>query len=289
MIGQEALSPLDGLAWWREHIVVLGVTLAVALLISAIGRRWARRLRKRARAAGDDAEGRRRRRSATIVGIVSTTGLVIAWFVFLLVVLDAIGVSVAPLLASAGVAGVALGFGAQSLVKDTISGMFIFIEGQYDVGDTVDLTTDTATVSGTIEFLNLRTTAIRQYDGSLSIVPNGTIQITNNRTRGWGRAVVDIRLALSEEAEQVRVMLEELFDEIADQPPLADWLRQRPEVLGVTQMTDVAQVLRVAAETVPSHRIDSERLLREKIVTRMGDRGVRVPPVTAMPGPQLGL
>ncbi len=288
MIGQDTtLTPLEA-AWWSQHAWGLGLTLLIALVVTVFGRRWSGRLRKRAKAAGDDAEGRRLRRTATVVGILAATALVIAWFVFMLVVLDAFGVSIAPLIAATGIAGVALGFGAQSLVKDTISGMFIFIEGQFDVGDTVDLTTDTATVSGTIESLNLRTTGIRQYDGSLSIVPNGTIQITNNRTRGWGRAVVDVRLALNEDAEQVRRMIEELVDEIGEQPPLADWLRQRPEVVGVTQMTDVAQVMRVSAETVPSHRIDTERLLRERIVARMSERGIKVPPVVAMPTTQPG-
>lgn len=280
MIGID--TPLEAV-WWEEHAWGLVLTLLIALVVTVAGRRWSGKLHRRAKAAGDDAEGRRLRRAATVVGIVATTVLVVAWFVFLLVLLDAFGVSIAPLIASAGIAGVALGFGAQSLVKDTISGMFIFLEGQFDVGDIVDLTTDTDTVSGTIERLNLRTTSVRQYDGSLSIIPNGTIQITNNRTRGWGRAVVDIRLALSEDAEQVRAVIEELFDQIVDAPPLADWLRERPEVLGITQMTDVAQVLRVSAETTPSHRGDTERLLREKIVARMTERGIKVPPVTAMP------
>ena len=276
-------TPLDGV-WWNDHAWGLGLTLLIAIVITIAGRRWSGRLRKRANAAGDDGMGRRLRRTATVVGIIATTGLVVAWFVFLLVLLDAFGVSIAPLIASAGIIGVALGFGAQTLVKDTISGMFIFLEAQYDVGDIVDLTTDTDTVSGTIERLNLRTTSVRQYDGSLSIIPNGTIQITNNRTRGWGRAVVDIRLALTVDADDVRRVIEALFDEIVDQPPLVEWLRDRPEVLGITQMTDVAQVLRISAETTPSHRVDTERLLREKIVARIADEGIKVPPVTAMPG-----
>ena len=267
--------------WWQDHGAALLVTLAIALVLTVVSRRWLRRFRKRAKAAGEDGEGRRMRRFATIAGIVAGTIVVIAWFVFTLTLLESLGVSIGPLIASAGIAGVALGFGAQTLVRDTISGLFIFIEGQYDVGDIVDLTTDVATVSGTIESLSLRTTAIRQYDGSLSIVPNGGIHITNNRTRGWGRAVVDLRVALSEDAETVRQVLEELFDEIEGTAPFDGWLRQRPQVLGVTQMTDVAQVIRVAAETVPSHRVDTERLLRERAVVRMGERGVKVPPVGA--------
>ena len=115
------------------------------------------------------------------------------------------------------------------------------------------------TVSGTVESLNLRTTAVRQYDGSLSTIPNGLIEVTNNRTRGWGRAVVDVRVALDEDPDRVRVVLEELFGEMQDEAPLDEWLRQPPAVLGVTQLTDTAQVIRIAAETMPSHRIDTER------------------------------
>ena len=123
-------------------------------------------------------------------------------------------------------------------------------------------------MSGTVETLNLRTTAVRQYDGSLSTVPNGLIEVTNNRTRGWGRAVVDVRVALDEEPDRVREVIEELFEEIREQPPLGEWLRQPPQFLGVTQLTDTAQVIRIAAETMPSHRVDTERLLRAKIVAR---------------------
>jgi small conductance mechanosensitive channel len=196
-------------------------------------------------------------------------------------VLKALGVDITPIIASAGIAGVALGFGAQSVVRDTLSGLFIFVEGQYDVGDTVDLTTSAGTVSGTIEALSLRTTAVRQYDGSLSMVPNGVIEITNNRTRGWGRAVVDVPVALDEDPDRVRRVLEELLDEIDGEPPFNEWLRQPPQVLGVAQLTDVAQVIRIAAETVPSHRVDTERLLRAKVLTRMSERSVKSPPITA--------
>jgi small conductance mechanosensitive channel len=195
--------------------------------------------------------------------------------------LKALGVDITPIIASAGIAGIALGFGAQTVVRDALSGLFIFIEGQYDVGDTVDLTTAAGSVSGTIEGLTLRTTAVRQYDGSLSMVPNGVIEITNNRTRGWGRAVVDVSVALDEDTDHVRDVLEELLDELDGQPPLNEWLRQPPQVLGVTQLTDVAQVIRIAAETVPSHRVDAERLLRAKVLARMGERSIKSPPVTA--------
>jgi small conductance mechanosensitive channel len=271
--------------WFEAHGWELAVTLAIAVVFTLVSRRWVHRYRRRARAGGDDAEGRRRRRTATVVGLFSSVFVVVAWAVFLLTLLKAMGVDITPILASAGIVGVALGFGAQSLVRDTISGLFIFLEGQFDVGDIVDLTTNAGTVSGTVETLNLRTSAVRQYDGSLSTIPNGLIEVTNNRTRGWGRAVVDVRVALDEDPDRVRETLEELFEQMRGQPPLDEWLRQPPTVLGVTQLTDTAQVIRIAAETMPSHRIDTERLLRARVVPRMAERGIKSPPVqSAQPG-----
>jgi len=286
VLGVQEFTPLSR-EWFVAYGWELAVTLVLAVVFTFVSRRWVRRYRRRAKAGGDDAEGRRRRRVATVVGLFSGVVVVVVWLVFLLTVLRDLGVDITPLIASAGIAGIALGFGAQALVRDTISGLFIFLEGQFDVGDIVDLTTSAGTVSGTVETLNLRTTAVRQYDGSLSTVPNGLIEVTNNRTRGWGRAVIDVRVALYEDPDRVRDGLEELFGEIQEQPPLGEWLRQPPQVLGVTQVTDTAQVIRVAAETMPSHRIDTERLLRAKILARLGERGIKTPPVTGVPQPPI--
>jgi small-conductance mechanosensitive channel len=279
MIGIE--TPFATAEWWRTYGWALGISLLIPLVISVVSRRWRRAVLQRSKKAGDDAEGRRLRRTTTVVGLLSGTIIVVAWFVFVLVLLAAVNVNIAPLIASAGIAGIALGFGAQTLVRDTISGLFIFVEGQFDVGDIVDLTTDVATVSGTVEALSIRTTAIRQFDGSVSTVPNGGIHITNNRTRGWGRAVVDVRVALDEDAERVREVMLDLFRELEAQPPLKEWLRQTPQVLGVTQLTDTAQVIRAVAETQPTHRVDAERLLRERIIGRFAERGIKVPPFVA--------
>jgi small conductance mechanosensitive channel len=273
-------------AWFQLHKWDLGVTIAVAVVLTIVARRWSRRYRRRTKGGGDDAESRRRRRVATVIGLLSGIVVVIAWFVFVLTLLKDLGVDITPIIASAGIAGIALGFGAQTIVRDSLSGLFIFIEGQFDVGDTVDLTISSGTVSGTVETLNLRTTAVRQYDGTLSTIPNGLIEVTNNRTRGWGRAVVDLPVSLEEDPDHVRAALEELVEEVAAQPPLDAWLRKPPQVLGVTQLTNVAQVIRIAAETEPSHRIDVERLLRAKVVARMSERGIKAPPVVpGMPRP----
>src|SRR5207237_313194 len=135
--------------------------------------------------------GRRRRRLTTVVSLAGGIVVVIAWLMVGLTILRGFNVSLGPLVLSAGIAGVALGFGAQTLVRDTISGLFIVLERQYDIGDVVDLETDGGLVSGTVEALSLRITSVRQFDGTLSIVPNGAVHVVRNQTRGCGRAIVD--------------------------------------------------------------------------------------------------
>ena len=247
--------------------------------------RYVRRYRRRAKETGDDVEGRRRRRLTTVVGLAGGIVVVIAWLMVGLTILRGFNVSLGPLVLSAGIAGVALGFGAQTLVRDTISGLFIVLERQYDIGDVVDLESEGGLLSGTVEALSLRITSVRQFDGTLSIVPNGAVHVVRNKTRGWGRAIVDVRVAVAEDAGRVRVVLEELLEQLSSEEPFETALRKNPQVLGVVQVTDAAQVIRVAAETEPSRRWEIERELRERISARIAERGIRVPPV---PMPQRG-
>ncbi|MGZ8583384.1 MAG: mechanosensitive ion channel family protein [Actinomycetota bacterium] len=266
--------------WWRDFGIRLGLAVVLALIATLLLRAWVQRCERRAQAEADDSmEGPRRRRLATIAGLISATLQVIIWITIGFFLLAEFGVPLGPLFASAGIAGVALGFGAQTLVKDTLAGLFIALEGQFDIGDVIDLQTEGGPVSGTIEGLTLRITSVRQYDGTLSIVPNGSIQVTSNKTRGWGRAIVDVRVALSEDPDRVRQALDDLLTELANEEPLRSWLREAPSVLGVVQLTDVAQVERVVAQTRPGNRLEAERFLRERITARITEQGIKVPPV----------
>jgi small conductance mechanosensitive channel len=271
--------------WWRDFGIRFGLAVVLALIATFLLRAWVRRCDRRAQDAADDSmEGPRRRRLATIAGLISATLQVIIWITIGFYLLAAFGVPLGPLFASAGIAGVALGFGAQTLVKDTLAGLFIALEGQFDIGDVIDLQTEGGPVSGTIEGLTLRITSVRQYDGTLSIVPNGSIQVTSNKTRGWGRAIVDLRVALSEDPDRVRQALDELLTELANEEPLRSWLREAPSVLGVVQLTDVAQVVRVVAQTRPGNRLEAERFLRERITARITEQGIKAPPVAGAVG-----
>jgi len=282
-------APAYSTEWWRDLAIELGLAIALALAITVALRVWVRRAERKANDAADDSmEGPRRRRLATIAGLIAATLQVILWIVIGFYLLAAFGVPLGPLFASAGVAGVALGFGAQTLVKDTLAGLFIALEGQFDVGDVIDLQTEGGPLSGTIERLTLRITSVRQYDGTLSIVPNGAIQVTSNKTRGWGRAIVDVRVALSEDPDRVRNALEGLLHDLAEDEPLRSWLREAPSVLGIVQLTDIAQVVRLVAQTTPGNRLEAERFLRERVTARITEQGIKVPPVPGAIAPSPG-
>ena len=185
--------------WWLTVGVSLGLILLVAVVVNVLARRYVRRLENRAAELAEGTEReklRQARRRATVSKLLLSTFQIVVWSVVVLMILTSLGVNLGPLLATAGIAGVALGFGAQTIVRDTLSGFFILAENQFDVGDTVELQTSADPVAGTVEALTLRITMVRAFDGTLNIVPNGNILVTSNKTRGWGRAIVDLRLAV---------------------------------------------------------------------------------------------
>ena len=275
-----------GFDWWFEQhgVVVLG-TLAAAIVLTVVVSVLIRRFRRKLEGSPSLTQELNLQRIATLTGALSTTGVVLIWVVSLLTIMSNLGLPLAPLFASAGVAGVALGFGAQSIVRDTLSGFFILLENQFGVSDVIALQTTAGPVDGKVEALSFRVTTLRAFDGTLHTVPNGNIQVVSNKSRGWARAIVDVRVAYSEDVDRVREVLEELFDEVRMDTTLRDWIREGPSVLGIDALADYAQVIRVVADTRPSKRLDVERTLRERITRGLVAAGIQVPvPPTITPG-----
>ena len=272
--------------WFTAHGVRVLATVGAAVVVTIVARLLVRRFRRGLEGVSSVTQELNVQRAATLASALSAAAVVVIWTIAALMVLNEV-TNIAPLLASAGVAGVALGFGAQSLVRDGLSGFFILLENQFGVGDVVEIQTTAGPVSGKVESLTLRVTVLRAFDGTLHIVPNGNIQVVSNKSRGWARAIVDVRIAYGEDVERVRRILEELFEEIRRDPVLSEWVMDGPSILGIEAMADYALVIRVVAETRPSKRWDAERALRERIARRLDQRGVRVPvppPMVARPG-----
>ena len=269
--------PLTLERWFDENGWTVITIVVVAVVVTIVTRLLVRRFRRRLEGSPSPTQELNLQRAATITHALSTAVVVLIWTIAFLLLLGTLDVNLAPFLASAGVAGVALGFGAQSVVRDTLSGFFILLENQFGVGDVIEVQTTAAPVGGKVESLTLRVTTLRAFDGTLHVVPNGNIQVVSNKSRGWARAIVDVRVAYGEDVDAVRVILEELFEEIRQDPVLADWIMEGPSILGVESLADFALVVRLVADVRPSKRWDAERRLRERITRRLTERGVRVP------------
>lgn len=169
--------------WLVSHGLRITVMIAVAFLVLGIARLAVRRMHRRIRTADRTDRDMDVRRAATLTHAVSYVVGIAVWSVTVLLVLGEFGVDLAPLIAGAGVAGVALGFGAQSLVKDFLSGFFILLEDQFGVGDEVTVNAGGQTLNGTVEIISLRTTVIRDEQGTVHVIPNGSIVVIGNRSR----------------------------------------------------------------------------------------------------------
>ena len=267
----------DELSWFEEYGLRLLITVGVAILVTIALQLVVRRFRRKLEGSPSLTQEINLQRIATLTGALSAAGLVLIWVVAVLLALGTFDVPLGPFFASAGIAGVALGFGAQSIVRDTLSGFFILLENQFGVADVVEVRTTANPVSGKVESLTLRVTTLRDFDGTLHIIPNGNIQLVSNKSRGWARAIVDVRVAYGEDVDRLRGTLDEVFNEIRQDELLGDWIHEGPSVLGMETLSDYAKVVRVVADTRPSKRWDVERALRERITRRLDAEGFRTP------------
>ena len=222
---------------------------------------------------------RHEKRVATAATIVKSTVSILIIGTALLMILDLFGIPLGPLLASAGVAGLAIGFGAQSLVKDTLSGLFMIVEDQYGVGDVID----TGTVVGTVEEVTLRITRLRDGDGVVWYIRNGEILRLGNRSQGWSVAVVDVQLAYDDDIARVTGIMTGAVEPMADEQPWSDVLMETPHVTGIEAMTQGLVTLRVTAQVRANERDGVQREIRHRLKTAFDANDVHMP--VPFPGP----
>ncbi len=182
-------------------------------------------------------------------------------------------VDIGPLLASAGILGVALGFGAQSLVKDFLSGIFMIFEDQYGVGDVIDA----GEASGTVEAVGLRITRLRDIDGTVWYVRNGEIIRIGNQSQNWARTVLDIGVAYGEDLARVRRILEDVAHGLWEDEEFKGVIIEEPEVWGVEDLAADAVTVRVTLKTAPREQWRVARVMRERIKARFDHEGVEIP------------
>ncbi|WP_062461153.1 mechanosensitive ion channel family protein [Demequina soli] len=271
------------IAWFVGRALIRGITLGIERGTPLDGR--ARRALRKAKIPVAEpptmelrleAE-RRRQRAHTIQRVLNSTLAIVLIAVGVTTVLSVIGIPVGPMLASAGIAGVALGFGAQSLVKDVLSGVFMLLEDQYGVGDVVNL----GEATGTVEEIGLRCTRLRSLDGTVWYVPNGEITRVGNMTRLWSRALVEVRFAYDTDIEAARqAMLDSVAAARTDSKKVAAAILGDAEVAGIESLEYNAVMLRLLVQTNPSTQWDVQRVLRREMRRIFAERGIEL----AVPG-----
>jgi len=249
--------------------------LVAGLLLARVGsratRRFVRTLQTRSLLRASSA--RAQQRAATIGDVLANLVLAVVWTTVALLVLGEVGVDLAPLVAGAGIVGIALGFGAQSLVKDFLSGLFIILEDQYGVGDVINLKDAT----GTVEDVSLRTTRFRATDGTVWFVPNGEIRGVGNASMEWSRAMIDVLVSYDNDVGAVGRYVSEVTEEFATEPAWDDIVLEPPEVWGVQAMSADGLTVRVVVKTAPGEQYAVARDLRGRISERLRREGVKGP------------
>lgn len=210
-------------------------------------------------------------RAETVLRFVRSVGIVVILITTLLTILGEMNINIAPLIASVGVAGLALGLGAQTLVRDAISGLFILIEDQFSVGDAVKL----VGISGTVEHLGLRTTQLRDLNGTLHIIPNGDIRIVSNYTTAWSRVRLELMISYQEDIGRVFTILKQLLAEIELEPSIEAQLLESFTITGPEELGEGGVKLRILAKSRAGQQWVIERTLRRSILEKFQAEGIQ--------------
>jgi len=216
---------------------------------------------------------RREQRARTMGSLLKSISTGVLMTIVLFMVVAQLGYNIAPLIASAGILGLALGFGAQSLVKDFLSGIFMILEDQYGVGDAVDV----GEATGTVEAVGLRVTRLRDVNGTVWYVRNGEILRVGNMSQNWARTVLDIPVAYSQDLARVRVVLGEIAHQLWEDEEYRADIIEEPEVWGVERLDPDGVVVRVVLKTAPLEQWNVAREMRERIKVRFDELGIEIP------------
>jgi small-conductance mechanosensitive channel len=264
---------------WSETIWTHGLRIILVLVAVYVGLRLLRRaVDPVVRAAvAQQMEGQPEveieKRTETLTHVVYRTAWVVGLAIALLTILPEVGVNIGPLLAGAGIAGLAVGFGAQSLVKDAINGLFILVENQYAKGDVVNI----AGVGGLVEDVNLRRTVLRDLDGAVHSIPNSEVAKSSNLTRGWSRVNMNVGVAYGEDLDRVMAVIDRVGQELAEDPDFGSLVLTPPRALRVDAFGDSGIEIKILGETQPIRQWDVMGEMRKRLKRAFDDEGIEIP------------
>jgi moderate conductance mechanosensitive channel len=268
--------------WLVDRPVKIVIVLVLALVLRRVLHRLIEEFVERVRTGSPRPLGsvlpaepglRAAQRADTLAAVLRSGTTIVVWTLALLVVLGEIGIQLGPLIAGAGVAGVALGFGAQSLVKDFLSGIFMLVEDQYGVGDVIDV----GEATGVVERVSLRTTRLRDVEGTVWHVPNGQILRVGNKSQDWARSLIDVSVALDTDVGAATDVLLRVASGLREDPVFGLAILEDPEVWGVERLAADGLTIRLAVKTKPGDQWRVARELRARLKVAFAEAGVAAP------------
>jgi small conductance mechanosensitive channel len=222
---------------------------------------------------GPPTKQRAEARAGSIGSVLAGSAGIAVWTISIITVLGIAGIEVAPMIAGAGIAGVALGFGAQNVIRDTVAGLFILVEDQFGIGDVIEVDG----VSGTVEAISLRATQVRSVNGTLWFVPNGQINQMGNMTKSWSAAILDVDVAYGADIGRVRSVLASVADGLVDDVDYGSVMVEPPQVMGVEALGADSVTVRVVLKVAPGQQWAIQRVLRERVKAALDDAGIEIP------------
>jgi small conductance mechanosensitive channel len=263
-------------AWAVNRLVRRGIKRFTTRIADPSSYERVRRLRSRTPSVFLDTgtySVRSAARARTLALVLRSLATGAIWGIATITILGELGVNLGPLIAGAGIAGVALGFGAQSLVRDFLSGIFMLIEDQYGVGDIINV----GEATGTVEAVTLRTTRLRDVNGTVWHIPNGEIKRVGNMSQQWARALLDIEVAYGTDVEQAERIIKQTADSLWHEEPWKVQILEEPEVWGVERLGADGIAIRLVVKTNPSEQFTVMRELRRRIKSAFDEAGVEIP------------
>jgi small conductance mechanosensitive channel len=266
-----AILRIDAEMAVRVGARILGIWL-LAWLAYRVVRLAARRIELAVDDGDDSVTTLRERRGKTISQLLRSVGRVVIVVIALLLTFN-LFIDIGPILAGAGILGLAVSFGAQSLVKDVISGFFILFENQFAIGDVIEA----GGKSGVVEKMTLRVVVLRDVEGAMHVIPNGEIKVVSNKTRGWSRAVVDLGVAYDEDVDRALAVVRDEAAQFSTDKNWGSQLDGPVEVLGVESLGDSAVVIRSLIRTQPGSQWNAAREFRRRMKIRLDREGIEIP------------
>ncbi len=267
------IEPVKQIASWLTTSGIKIIGILIGLLILSQMSKWVVRWVERMIPEKDPLRAAEAKKRAQTLGkILRHAVLILFFFAGILTILGELGIQLGPLLVTAGIGGLAIGFGAQSLVKDVISGFFIILENQYRIGDVIEV----SGVSGLVESVNLRTTVLRDLEGRVHTIPNGEIKVVSNLSKEWARSVLDVTISYREDVDRVMRLLSEIGKEMVSEEPYKSVILEPFQILGVERFGEYGFMLRMVAKTAPLKQWDVGRELRRRIKARFDAAGIEL-------------